>query len=385
MLRFVVFALKNLCRNRLRTTLTGLGVVVLMAIYTIAGTVTDKVNRMVSAHSSQVRLIVRERWTVPSRLPVRYVRTLANLDGVEDWTVWHLYAGVLDDVGNVAAGFATRMDNFREMHPETEQLDPAVLEAMQRCRNGALVGRWILDHMGWRVGQKCTFRSFTHPGKDLEFEIVGQLPSEIWDRCFFFREDYFQEGLADKETVNVVWLRVRDVETAERLAAQIEQDFSRRRDQVRVETEAAGVGRLVGRTKAVVNIVNFVVAVLLVDMVVLLSNSISMTVRERRQEMAILKILGFQPSFITAMVVGEALVVSVAAGVLGAAAAFALSELNLSGRLPFSDRFLLEFPVPAKFVWHGALVGAAVGFLGSALPAWRVQRVRAVEALASPG
>ena len=86
-----------------------------------------------------------------------------------------------------------------------------------------------------------------------------------------------------------------------------------------------------------------------------------------------------------AMVVGEALVVSVAAGVLGAAAAFAFSELNLSGRLPFSDRFLLEFPVPAKFVWHGALVGAAVGFLGSALPAWRAQRVRAVEALASPG
>jgi len=384
-LRFVLFALKNLGRNRLRTILTGLGVVVLMAIYTIAGTVTDKVNGMVAAHSSQVRLIVRERWTTPSRLPIRYVRALANLDGVEDWTVWHVYAGVLDDAGNVAAGFATRMDNFREMHPETEDLDPALLEAMKRCRNGALVGRWILDHMGWRVGQKCTLQSFTHPGKDLEFEIVGELPSEIWARCFFFREDYFQEGLSDKETVNVIWLRVSDVETAKRLAAQIEQSFSNRRDQVRVETEAAGVGRLVGRTKAVVNIVNFVVAVLLVDMVVLLSNSISMTVRERRQEMAILKILGFQPSFIMAMVVGEALAVSVVAGVSGAALAFAFSELNLSGRLPLTDSFLLEFPVPAKFVWHGAIVGALVGFLGSALPAWRAQKVKAVEVFASPG
>jgi putative ABC transport system permease protein len=383
--RFLVFVLKNLGRNRLRTTLTGLAVVVLMAIYTFAGTVTDKVNQMVAAHSSQVRLIVRERWTTPSHLPIRYVRELAGLDGVEDWTVWHAYAGFFDDAGNAGAGFATRMDNFREMHPEMDRLDPAALEAISRCRNGALVGRWILDHMHWQVGQKYILKSFTHPGKDLEFEIVGELPSEIWARCFFFREDYFQEAVADKETVNVVWLRASDVQTSKRLAAQIEERFSKRRVQVRVETEAAGVGRLLERTEAVVNIVNFVVVVLLVDMVLVLSNSINMTVRERRQEMAILKVLGFPPSFIVAMVVGEALAVGLVGGMLGAALAFGVSELNLAGRLPFSESFLLEFPVPAKFVWHGSVVGALVGFLGSILPAWRAQKVKAAEVFANPG
>ena len=80
MLRFVVFVLKNLGRNKLRTTLTGMAVVVLVAIYTIASTVTDKVNEAVEAHSSEVRLILREKWTIPSRLPIRYVPELASLD-----------------------------------------------------------------------------------------------------------------------------------------------------------------------------------------------------------------------------------------------------------------------------------------------------------------
>lgn len=385
MLRLVVFVLKNLGRNRLRTTLTGLAVMVLMAIYTIAGTVTDKVSQMVAAHSSQVRLIVREKWTTPSRLPIRYVRELVGFDGVEDWTVWHIYGGFLDDAGHFGAGFATRMANFREMHSDMEDLDPKTVDAMKRCRNGMLVGRWILDQMGWRVGQRITLKSFTHLDKDLEFEIVGQLPSEIWSRCFFFREDYFQEGVADKETVNVVWLRVSDVETGRRLAVEIEETFSKRPDQVRVETEAAGVGRLFEQQSTVINVIHFVVTVLLIDMAIVLSNSISMTVRERRREMAILKALGFQPSFIAALVIGEALVVSVVGGMAGAGLALGFSELNLAGYLPFSASFLLEFPVPAKFILHGMVVGALVGFLGSALPAWQAKKVKAVEAFADPG
>ncbi len=384
MLRLAAFVLKNLGRNKLRTSLTALAVMVLMLIYSIAGTVTNKVGRMVAGHSSQERLIVREKWTTPSRMPIRYVRELANFDGVEDWTVWHIYGGKLD-AGHFGAGFATHMENFRDMHSEMEDLDPKLIEAMGRCRNGVLLGRWIMDQMRWHVGQKITFESLTHLGKDLEFEIIGQLPSEIWSRCFFFRQDYFQEGVGDKETVNIVWLSVRDVQTGRRLAVEIEEAFANRPDQLRVETEAAGVGRIFEQRATVVNVINFVVAVLLVDMAIVLSNSISMTVRERRKEMAILKALGFQPSFILAMVIGEAVVVGAVSGMAGAGLAFGFSELNLAGYLPFTESFLLEFPVPAKFVWHGLALGTLIGFLGSALPAWGAKKVKAVEAFADAG
>jgi putative ABC transport system permease protein len=382
-LKFVTLFLKNLARNKLRTLLTALAVVVLVSVYTFASTVTDTVNQLVAAHSSQTRLMVREKWVMPSKFPIRYIPKIADIEGVEDWTVWHFYGGYFDDAGHAGAGIATRVDNLREMHPGMEDLDPALLESMRQEKTGVLMGRWILDQMNWKVGQKFTVMSFTHLGKNLEFKILGVLPSDLWARNFFFRKDYFQEAVGDKDTANLVWLRVSDAETGKRVAAEIEQRFASSPAKLRVETESAGVGRFMSRTNTVVNIINFVVAILLLDMVIVLANSINMTVRERRREIAIMKILGFEPSFILLMIVGEAVTVGAASGLLGAGLAFVISTLNASGDLPVRIAFLLEFPIPAKFMLHGFVVGALVGFAGSVIPAWHARKVRVAEAFAN--
>ena len=53
MLKFIGLFLKNLGRNKVRTGLTAMAVIVLVAIYTLATTVTDTINQMLAAHSSQ--------------------------------------------------------------------------------------------------------------------------------------------------------------------------------------------------------------------------------------------------------------------------------------------------------------------------------------------
>jgi putative ABC transport system permease protein len=383
--QFVLLLIKNLGRNKLRTGLTGLAVLMLMAIYTFTFAVTDKVNRLIDAHSSQNRLMIREKWVMPSKFPVRYVSKIAQVEGVDDWTPWNFYAGYLDDAGHMAQGVATRIDNLREMHPGLENLDPALLEQMQHEKEAVLIGQAAMEQMNWKVGQKFTVMSFTHLGKNLEFRVIGVLPSDLWSRNFFFRQDYYQEATGDKESVNLVWARVADANTAKRVSAEIEQLFENSREKLRVETESAGVGRLVGRTTALVNILNFVVAVLLLDIVAVLANSISMTVRERRREVAILKILGFQPSFVLMMVIGEAVLVGAAGGVLGGGAAWLLATVNSAGLLPTKIDFLLEFPVSLKFVFQGLLIGVLVGFLGSVIPAWSAQKISVIEAFSKAG
>jgi len=385
MVKLLGLLLKNLGRNKLRTTLTALAVVVLVAIYTFASTVTDKINQMVAAHSSHTRLIVREKWVMPSRFPIRYMAKIDQAAGVDDWTVWHFYGGYLDDAGHAGAGIATRMDNLRDMHPGMEELDADLLAAMDENKQGVLMGRGLMDQMKWDVGQKFTCLSFTHLGKDLEFQIVGELPSDLWSNNFFFRQDYYQEATGDRESVNVAWVRVANSEVGKRVAAEIEKLFANSHDKLRVETESAGVGRFMGRTSTIVSIINFVVTILLVDMIVVLSNSISMTVRERRKEMAILKILGFSPAFILTMIIGEAMTVGMFGGLLGSSLAYGASVLNAARQLPWQIDFLLQFPIPVKFIVHGLVVGAGVGFLGSAVPAWSAQKVQVVEAFSHAG
>src|SRR5260370_27136999 len=102
-------------------------------------------------------------------------------------------------------------------------------------------------------------------------------------------------------------------------------------------------------------------------MVVVLSNSISVATRERRAEMAVLKVLGFEPRAIMALVVGEAVLVGAASGLIGAGLAWSCSTLALASLLPSPGltRLFSLFPIRAEAVLEGMLLGAFVGLAGS--------------------
>jgi len=112
--------------------------------------------------------------------------------------------------------------------------------------------------------------------------------------------------------------------------------------------------------------------------VIILSNSISISVRERRVEMAVLKVLGFQPLHITLMIIAEAMLVGALAGLVGTAIVSLLSQLTVSGTLPLYNwnKFLLQFPVPWSAALWGLLIGAGVGLTGSVLPASSARSVK---------
>jgi len=377
-----VLIIKNLSRNRMRTILTALAVIVFTMVYSIVGSTTSMVNRLVSSSSSNTRLVVVNRWITPSELPARYIDQVTRVRDVEDWTVWHYYFGFLDESkrsDRFALGIATRMENLQAMHPGLEEMEPESLRAMKHNKSGALVGQNMMDAMKWQIGQRFTLFSATHPGKNLDFRIVGIVPAGKWGNNFFFREDYFRQATGDEDTVNVIWLRVGNEETGQRIAATVEQMFSNSREEVKVETEAASAARIAGKAESILAIVNMVVLVLLFDMLVVISNSISISTRERRTEMALLKVMGYSPNFIIVMVVSEALIVGSVSGGLGAGMAYGLSALNEADQLPYTIPFLRMFPVPMSFVPRGVFLGALAAFLGSIVPAWTARKIKVTE------
>src|SRR6185437_8043534 len=212
-----------------------------------------------------------------------------------------------------------------------EKLDPAAVEALKHEKTGAILSADLMQLMNWKVGQQFTVISSSHPSKDLRFKIVGVLPPGEYARNFFFREDYFEEGTGNKESVTCVWLRLGDDETARRIAAHIQEEFQRHQPELKVETESAGVARFAYREQAILSIIELVVSILVVDMVIVLSNSISVATRERKVEMAVLKVLGFEPSAIMVLVIGEATLIGGASGLFGATLAWVCSTLSVSG------------------------------------------------------
>jgi putative ABC transport system permease protein len=385
--KFILLILKNLGRSKVRTILTSLAVAVLVTISAEMVTVTSTIQKMVESDASQAKLVVTERWVVPSRVPLRYVPYLNRLAGVTDWTTWSFYFGSFDATRlkqTEGLGLATRVENLTTMHAGLHKLDPAVIEALKREKNGALLGTGIMDMMNWKVGQQFTLISSSHPDKNLTFRIVGVMPIGEWPLNFFFRQDYFEEGIGNKESVNCVWLRTKDAEAAREVAEEIQKVFEKRQPELKVETESAGVARFASRGQAVLSLIRLVVFILVVDMVIVLSNSISVATRERRSEMAVLKVLGFEPGLIMALVVGEATLVGAVSGFAGATAAWSFSALALHGLLqwPGITGLFMMFPIAATTIAWGTLMGALVGFAGSIVPAWNARKVRVSDVFA---
>lgn len=387
MANFVLLVIKNLGRNKVRTGLTALAVIVLVMICALVTNVTERIRHMVEAEASKSKLLVEERWVIPSQVPLRYVPEIARIPGVDNWTTWNMYGGFLDASkrpDRFGLGLATRAENLPEMHQGMERLDPSYLEAFKRERTGCIVGASIMAAMGWRIGQEFTVQSTTHFGKDLRFKIVGASPKGAHAFNFFFRDDYYREGTGDKDVVHCLWLRVRDAPTGEKVAAKIQQDFESRQPALKVQTESAGAARLAEKGRVALNILRFVSLILMLDMVVILSNSISIATRERRTEMAVLKVLGFKPIAIMVMVIGEATLIGAVSGFIGAAIPWGISDLAARELLapgPMTS-FMSSFPVGWGTVPWGLLLGAGVGALGSFFPAWSAQGVKVSDVFA---
>lgn len=379
--KFAILVMKSLGRNKVRTLLTGLGIMVLVAIFSVVTNVTSTVKRKISSQGQQTRLIVSERWTAPSRVPVRYIPEIARQEGVVDWTSMNFFIGFLDEAHSrdqQVIGFAVRPDNIREMQPTVAGLSDEEFEAFLDRKDAALVGSGLLKLMNWQVGQSFIVHGMRYPPVSVPLTIVGTLPPGDMSFGFFWRQDYYAEATGDGDNVNAILLEVANPDDAQTIASALMADYENRQPSLKVETESAGAARFAARGEAVLQIIDVVVAILLIDMVIILSNSISISVRERRVEMAVLKVLGFQPLHITLMIIAEAMLVGALAGLFGTGIVCLLSDLTLREQIPLADwnRFMMQFPVPWSLAPWGMLIGAGVGITGSVIPASSARSIK---------
>ena len=173
-------------------------------------------------------------------------------------------------------------------------------------------------------------------------------------------------------------VRIADSEQAKTISADIDRLFTNSPDETKTQPEkefAIGFAKQIGDVGALVTRILFAV---FFTILILTGNTMAQAIRERVPELAILKTLGFSDATVTALVLGEALLLLLLGGGVGMAVAVSLMPmLNAST----GGRF------PPLFVAGETWLLAAALAVGLALaiglpPALRVRRLRIVDALA---
>jgi putative ABC transport system permease protein len=175
-----------------------------------------------------------------------------------------------------------------------------------------------------------------------------------------------------------MWLKTADQKSAGEVAATIERYLA----DIKCETASTAVSRFLEPFSNLLWFVkHLLVPAILVCITVIVAIAIGITVRERRLEIAVLKVLGYRAGQILVLVLGEALFLGALSGAVGSGLSYVLMNHVIGGiKIPIG--FFPVFFIPTQALWWGPAVGAGAALLGSALPAWTARAVKVSEVFA---
>lgn len=408
-MKLLVLIFKNLFRNKVRSALTAMSIFFLVAVFTMIMTVLRFLESAMADKEKDVKSIITERYRIPSRFDRRYMEEIVSpgstvndqleeIDGFDPQlhTIWNFVGFTLDetmkDKDKLFFCIATLPEKIGVMTDGLEGFDPdgRLAELMRKPPRsgidniGLLMGPERMQKIGKRVGDVFKAISISHLDSfrqpiPMEFEIVGELPgASRWAQGCFMDIEYLDRVLKDKKSdqdgkVNLGWFQTATPQAAANMAGVIENYLN----DIKCETASSAVSRFLEPFKDLFWGVKYLlVPSIFVVMTVIVANAISITVRERRKEIAVLKVLGFNARQVLTLVLGEGLLIGLIAGSFGSALTFFM--VNAAGiKIPIG--FFPVFYVPPEALVWGPLAGLFTAFVGSLFPALSARSVKVVD------
>ena len=329
------------------------------------------------------RLIVRHKVSIIQLLPQAYEARMERIKGVDNATHSTWFGGVYQEPKNFFAQMSIEPEELFDMYPEFvigDEHKAAWLET----RSGVLVGRGLVERFGWKLGDRIPINSTIWAKKDggrsWEFDLVA-----IYDGAekgtdtsqFFFRYDFFDESRAGAEGM-VGWytVRVSDPDKAAELAAAIDAEFANSAVETKTEPEGAFIQGFANQIGNIGFIIMSIMSAVFFTILLVAGNTMAYTVRERTNELAVLKAIGFTDRGVLGMILGESLALTFVGGVLGLGVAWLLISMGdpTSGSFP-----VFYLPTSNIFVGFGLIV--AMAFIAGILPALQAQKLQIADAL----
>jgi putative ABC transport system permease protein len=406
----VKFIVKSLSRNLLRTILTALATMVLVFVVTLVWSVLWLLDTVTTEKTKNLKAIVTERWQIPSQMPFSYARDLAEGAASQpgdvvpsDSMTWGFYGGTIDPDRRTRENMIfffcmeprkllTMMDDLDQLSPEETAALQEGVRQMEEDPRRVVIGRERLQAMNKKVGERISVVSMNYKDIDIDgLEIIGTFPDGRYNQSAVMNVRMLHNSLdaykvkkkldhpMANKTLNLVWLRVPDTRAYQRVAEQILASPKFSDPAVKCETASSGVAAFLDAYRDLLWGVRWLlVPAILVTMALVIANAISISVRERRTEMAVLKVLGFSPNHIMLLVLGEALLIGCLSGLVSAAATFLYVNYALGG-IKFPIAFFPAFYIPPAALWWGPVLGCLTAYCGSIAPAWSARSVKVSE------
>ncbi len=379
-MKYLPLLWSSLWRKKVRTIFTLLSVFVAFLLFGLLMTIRTAFSFGVEIAGLD-RLVLIHKVSLIMPLPVSYLERLRATEGVALATHNTWFGGVYQDPSNFFAQIAVEPDSFLQVYPEYK-VPPDQLAAWAADRQGVIVGVDLARRFNWKVGDRIPIQgTIWQPknGQTWEFNVAGMYDGDagIDKTQFFFRYDYLDENRRQGDG-QVGWyvVKIDDPSQAQAMGATFDEMFANSSAETKTTTEK---GFVEGFAKQVGDIGAIMVAILvavLFTMLLVAANTMAQSVRERTNEVGVLKTLGFSNGQILSLVLGESVLIALIGGAAGLGLAWLIVQQGdpTGGMLPI-------FVLPPRDVALGAVLIVALGLVAGALPAATAMHLKITDAL----
>jgi len=375
---------RYLWRRKLRTIFTLLAALFTFALFGVL-VATNVAFGMGVDISGANRLVVIHKISLIMPLPIAYMDRIAAVPGVEAVTHMNWFGGVYQDPKNFFAQMAVDTPTFFNLYPEYVVL-PTQRKAWDADRAGAIAGRDLAKRFGWKIGDKIPIQGTIFTKKDgsrlWTFNLDGLYdPGKkgVDATQFFFHYEYLKEA-ASRGGDMVGWytIRITDPQRAAEISKRIDALFANSPYETKTSTEKAFAQAFANQIGNIGAIVRYVLSAVLFGMLLVIGNTMAQSVRERTNELAVLKTLGFSNGLVLFLVIAESCLLALAGAGLGLLLSWGVVTPLVGMML---KQFLPVFYVPAWGLLLGLATALLLGLLTGLVPGIQAMRLRIVDAL----
>ena len=375
----------NLARRKARTFFTLLSIVIAFILFAYLAAVKVAFRAGVDVAGAD-RLFTTHKTAIILPLPERYQQEIARVPGVVAVTHNNWFGGIYQNPNKGFQGvFQSPVDPeaYLAMYPEF------ILPADQKAawladREGAIVGRKTAERYGWKVGDRIPVQASIYRKKNdsplWEFNLVG-----IYDGAqkgtdttqFLFRYDYFDEARQwGKGIVGWFVVRISEPSKSAEVGRLIDAGFENSEYETKTVTEKALAQSFADQIADIGAIIGWVLAAVFATLLLVAGNTMMQSVRERTNELGVLKSVGFSHRAILGLVLAESCLFAILGGGVG----LLLGSLAVGAGDP-TGGFLPIFYFPGQDLALGIFYVVLLGFVAGAIPAFQAMRLRIVDAL----
>ncbi len=377
------YILRNITRNRLRSSLTILSVGFCLALMTLLYGYLAMQDQWGGEASKHNRIVVMNTQGFSGALPIAYVDRVRGMEGIEAAVPYAWYGGSYKDQPMPFAQFATDPMQVFDVWNEYK-IDPAQLKAFQENRQGCVADRRLAKRMKWEIGEriplKGTFYTF-----DLDLTLVGVFDAPQTNDSLWFNWYYLDEGLRNANAQRAagnsgtIFARTKGASEMASVSKAIDDRFASSDNPTRTQSEAAFAQMFTDMLGNVQTLIFYIGLAVVFSLTLVAANAMAMSMRERTTEIAVLKALGFSKARVLFFVLGESIGISFFGGILGVTfgcLCFEAVHRTMPQVVPIS---ILEMTGP----WIALLLltAAGIGLISGLVPAVRAARLSVIDGL----